>query len=209
MNERIKGIDVSKYQKTIDWDQVHAQGVEFAFARVTDGTKVVDEYFAANWRRMREAGIVRGVYQFFRASQSAVEQARLLVDLVNDAGGFERDDLPPVIDVEDGGCKGVEAAVVVAGVKAWLAEVERLTGKVPIVYTGVGLWSTLGALGADKSFLRFPLWVYHANNEAIDPASLEAMALLAIHAHGRHSRDQGGGRRRLLRRYACRACGVC
>ena len=34
----VKGIDVSKWQGTINWDEVKNDGVEFAIMRVSDGT---------------------------------------------------------------------------------------------------------------------------------------------------------------------------
>ena len=40
----VKGIDVSKWQGTINWDQVKSDGVEFAIMRVSDGTSYTDEH---------------------------------------------------------------------------------------------------------------------------------------------------------------------
>ena len=39
----VEGIDVSKWQGTIDWDAVAADGIRFAFIRTTDGTGYLDE----------------------------------------------------------------------------------------------------------------------------------------------------------------------
>src|SRR4030095_16772555 len=49
-NYSIHGIDVSRYQSYIDWDEVRAMNVEnvqigFAFIKATEGTKNVDQYF--------------------------------------------------------------------------------------------------------------------------------------------------------------------
>lgn len=163
---RIKGIDVSKYQKRIDWQTVQRQGIDFAFIRVSDGFTVKDEFFEANWNGAQSVGIVRGAYQFFRASQSGKEQARMMVDAIEQAGGLDADDLPPVVDVESIGCEGVAPAIVIERLLEWLAEVERLTGRIPIIYTGVGYWNALGKLGNNKEFLRFPLWVYHTQTQS-------------------------------------------
>ena len=40
---RLSGIDVSSFQGPIDWRRVRAAGIDFAFARVSDGLDVVDE----------------------------------------------------------------------------------------------------------------------------------------------------------------------
>lgn len=159
---RTKGIDVSKWQREIDWDQVHAQGVEFAFIRVQDGLGEVDPYFAANWRKAAVAGVVRGAYHFFRAGKPPFEQARKFVERVDAAGGFERFDLPPVLDVEELGCRGIAPSAVVHNARIWLGEVERMTGKRPILYTNPNTWTTmLGKHGNDRSFVSFPLWISH------------------------------------------------
>src|SRR5262245_53102110 len=93
----VAGIDVSYYQKDIDWTKVKAAGVDFAFIRVSDGLNFIDSKFSSNWPSARSAGIVRGAYQFFRPGLDPVAQANLLIERM---GPLEADDLPPVIDVE-------------------------------------------------------------------------------------------------------------
>jgi lysozyme len=162
MKPRTKGIDVAKYQGSIDWGRVHAEGIEFAFARVTDGLEEIDPYFGRNWIRMREAGVVCGAYHFFRAKLDPVKQAELFVDLVNAAGGFERDDLPPVLDVEQIGCRGVSPHLIVKNMKAWIEVVERLTRKRVIIYTNADQWNALAkAGGRDAVFAKRMLWTSH------------------------------------------------
>lgn len=165
--KRIKGIDVSKYQTEIDWDRVHAEGVEFAFARTGDGLNErthgePDHTFKTNWVRMKEAGIVCGAYHFFRAKLDPAKQARLFLDTVADAGGFERDDLPPVVDVEEIGCRGVSPVEVVAKLRIFLSIVERETGKLPMIYTTPNQWGLLRKGGSDSlTFSGHPLWISH------------------------------------------------
>src|SRR4051812_46519806 len=60
----VKGIDVSKWQGSIDWAKVKASGVAFAIARVGDGDSYVDPQFGANWSGMKAHGIIRGTYHF-------------------------------------------------------------------------------------------------------------------------------------------------
>ena len=62
MSKRIlHGIDVSEWQKKIDWQKVAADGVEFAMIRATHGLKV-DAYFEDNIKGAFAAGINVGVY---------------------------------------------------------------------------------------------------------------------------------------------------
>ena len=75
----IKGIDVAKYEPMINWADVAADGVEFAFVRVSDGTMFPDAYFDAHWAGSRAVGIKHGAYQFFRPSEDPIVQANMLL----------------------------------------------------------------------------------------------------------------------------------
>lgn len=146
----VKGIDVSYYQGTIDWAAVKADGVEFAFSRISDGLNSPDSKFAANWAGSKAAGVLRGAYQYFRPSQDALAQADLFLEKLGPLGA---DDLPPVIDVEADG--GLSPSQIAAKVRIWIDRVEAATGRRPIIYTGFYFWrDSVG--GAD--FLPSPLW---------------------------------------------------
>jgi lysozyme len=148
---RLAGVDVSHHQGAIDWKQVKAAGVVFAFARVADGTTVLDERFAENWKGMKRAGVRRGAYQVFRAEEDPEAQAELFIKLVHRLG---RPDLPLVADVETD--DGQTAERVRAGLGRWLRRVEKRTRRRPIIYTSPSMSELLG-----DGFGRFPLWVAH------------------------------------------------
>src|SRR5438034_1060907 len=86
-NGTVKGVDVSYYQGHVDWKTAHAHGIRFAFARVSDGTGFLDPQFGANWSGMKSAGVIRGVYQFFRPGQDPIAQANLLLNELKKHGG--------------------------------------------------------------------------------------------------------------------------
>lgn len=60
----LKGIDVSEHQRTIDWNQVKASGVQFAMIRGGYGKNNVDKYFHENAKGATVAGIPIGMYWF-------------------------------------------------------------------------------------------------------------------------------------------------
>jgi len=145
------GIDVSKWQGTINWGAVAGDGVEFAFIRVSDGTGYIDGQFGANWQGAGAQGILRGAYQFFRADEDPEAQAQIVLDHLAEHGPGE---LPAVIDVES--ADGQAPATVAANVRRWIDVVEAETGLAPIIYTGRYFWD-----GSVKStdFSDYPLWV--------------------------------------------------
>src|SRR5215831_11213924 len=150
----VEGLDVSYYEGVINWPAVKAAGKEFAFIRVSDGTGFNDPQFANNWPNARAAGVIRGVYQFFRPGQDAVAEANLLVSQVAAAGGLQPGDLPPVVDVEVS--DGQSASVVQQGIQDWIATVSQATGRTPLIYTSSGTWATAGS---PSGFGGYPLWV--------------------------------------------------
>ncbi len=80
------GIDVSKYNGTISWNKVKAQGVEFALIRIgargySSGSVVLDEKYVENLKGCRENGIDIGAYFFSQAitTTEAMEEANYCV----------------------------------------------------------------------------------------------------------------------------------
>ncbi len=94
----VEGIDVSKWQGEIAWDDVAAAGVTFAFIRTNHGLDILDEWYDFNWSEARRVGVLRGTYQYFAPEEDPIEQAELLLERM---GPLEVGDLPPVLDVEE------------------------------------------------------------------------------------------------------------
>lgn len=83
------GIDVSKHQGEIDWEQVADAGIEFAFVRVgyrgsREGSLYVDECKDANLQGAIENGIPVGVYFYSQAItvEEAIEEAELVLEAI-------------------------------------------------------------------------------------------------------------------------------
>src|SRR5579863_9736035 len=132
----VKGIDVSYYQGTIDWNAVAGDGVVYAFVRVSDGTGFPDPQFDNYWAGSRSAGIYHGAYQFFEPADVVTAQADLLLGKINNT--IAADDLPPVLAVEVTG--GLSASQVAANVKQWVDYVGGKLGRPPIIYVGKYFW---------------------------------------------------------------------
>ncbi len=103
------GIDVSKWNQTIDWKQVKAEGIEFAIIRcgyrgAASGVLVLDPMYEKNIRGAIEAGIPVGVYFFTQATNEveAVEEASMVISLIEDYDV----DYPVFLDSESAGGRG-------------------------------------------------------------------------------------------------------
>jgi lysozyme len=148
-NGNAQGIDVSHYQGTVNWPEVRQAGIEFAFAKATDGLTWTDPQFAVNWPAMKAAAILRGAYHFFEPADDAAAQAQFFLQTVQLASG----DLPPALDVETAGTSGT---VPWAGVETWLQTVAAATGVQPFLYID----PTFAAeYGAPASLAAYPLWI--------------------------------------------------
>ena len=137
----IHGIDVARYQGTIDWQQVRRAGISFAYIKATEGADLLDPRFKENWRNARRAGIPRGAYHFYYFCRSPEEQADWYIRNVP----RRRGDLPPVLDIEwnhtSRTCQRRPAAHVTrAEMHRFLAALTRHYGTRPVIYTTIDFW---------------------------------------------------------------------
>lgn len=138
---RIHGLDVARYQGTIDWPRVRRAGISFAYIKATEGADLLDPKFEENWREARRAGIPRGAYHFYYFCRTAEEQARWFIQNV------PRDPqaLPPVLDMEwnpfSPTCtKRPSDAVVRAEAQRFVRMIEQHYGKRAVIYTAIDFY---------------------------------------------------------------------
>jgi len=125
--------------------------LHFAFIKATEGNNDHDPYFKRNWKRSKEAGIIRGAYHFFIATKDGKMQARNFIDHVE----LESGDLPPVLDVEQ--IFTATPTQLRKEVQAWLDVVENYYSVKPIIYTNVDFYEKY----LKGYFDEYPLWVAH------------------------------------------------
>ena len=92
----VRGVDLSSYQGSVDWDVLSAQDIRFAFIKATEGSSFVDPRFKENWSSAAETDLRIGAYHFFSFESSGEKQAALFCNTVGSVDNM----LPPVIDVE-------------------------------------------------------------------------------------------------------------
>ena len=103
--ESVTGIDVSAWQKVIDWEQVKEAGVEFAMIRMgyrgyETGSLNRDNYATANLDGAIAAGLDVGVYFFSQAltPEEAEEEAYFLLEQIEPYAAYIT--MPVVYDWE-------------------------------------------------------------------------------------------------------------
>lgn len=150
----IKVIDVSHHQNKIDWKAVHADGVQGAFIKATEGRTGIDMKFSSNALGAGMAGLKIGYYHYAHPEQNSPE---------DEAANFYRTikankeaDFPHVLDVE-GASADIGGVALTSWCSIWLREVERLTGHPAMVYTGASFARSY--LGAELG--KWPLWIAH------------------------------------------------
>ncbi len=144
----VHGIDVSHYQREVDWDQIETQ-YAFVFLKATEGVALEDRYFRRHWQKLGQLRVKRGAYHFFLPSADAVQQANHFIRHVRLRPG----DLPPVVDVEVTG--KVSSREIAQGVRRWLERVERHYGVRPIVYSNASFYRQY----LQHEVAGYPVWI--------------------------------------------------
>jgi lysozyme len=166
------GIDVSRFNGTIDWAKVRADGVRFAFVAASRGSGKdcavapddcgTDPNFDANYAAARAAGVRVGPYH--RVFVNGDNEAELLADaraeadvFIASVGSLTKKDLAPAIDVETPfdvpGPNGLKKWL-----RVWVKRVHKQLGAKPLIYTNTSSWS---ATGSTQEFAKrgHHLWV--------------------------------------------------
>ena len=131
-SERAWGIDILFHMGEVDWPLVKSAGTDFVFIRATQGETFVDPFFENYWAGAKAAGILRGAYLYFDPDLDPVRQVDSFIQVFE--GQNYDGELPPVLDIEDAGTQSNEELL--AKLKTALTELEQVTGRQPILYSG-------------------------------------------------------------------------
>ena len=169
--QSIIGIDVSDYQSTINWTQVKAAGVTFAWAKATEGLTVTDAQYHNNAVNGVAAGVYMGAYHFAHpdthtTTAQAIAEANQFLSVAQPY--IVSCELPPVLDYEVSSSLSWTAQT--AWIQSWMNTVKTATGITPILYTDGSIASSLGSSLA--SYCK--LWIATDNGSAttIPPSPL-------------------------------------
>lgn len=175
--DTLLGIDVSRYQKDVNWKKVKAAGIDFVIVRLgyrgyETGLLNEDAYARKNLQGAREAGLLVGAYFFSQAltPEEAREEARFSMEILGD---FQLD-LPLTFDWEEQlRTENVDGETVTACALAFCDEVQQ-AGITPMIYfnprqaafvldlhqlTDYPWWLAMYDVGREFP-CRFDLWQY-------------------------------------------------
>lgn len=94
------GIDVSSYQKDIDWEKVcKDKRIRFVYIKATEGATYTSPHFEYNIENARKHGLKVGSYHFLRTTSTLAEQ----FENFTKSARPEDQDLVPLIDFENKG----------------------------------------------------------------------------------------------------------
>lgn len=169
--DKPKGHDVSSHQKNVDWQGAKEKGARFVYVKATESHTYRSPSFAQQYDGARDAGLVRGAYHFALPNRSSgTAQA---AHFVRNGGAWRADGwtLPPALDIEHNPydkkkkCYGLSKTGMVAWIKAFSDEVDRRTGRRPVIYTTTGWWND--CTGGSAAFAaNHPLWLARYNASA-------------------------------------------
>ena len=162
------GIDVSKYNKDIDWEKVRDAGIEYVIIRMgyrgsSTGALVEDPYYERNLQGAKNAGLKIGVYFFTQAlnETEAIEEASMVQTLISK----EELSLPVFLDVESSGGRGdlVNREQRTRNIRAFIETLENAGYRAGYYANKTWLHNYIYARDLEE----FPLWL--AQYKAVRP----------------------------------------
>lgn len=152
------GIDVSSYQKEIDWNKVLQSGVKFAILKIIRKDLNVDKQFENNWYGATKYGIpIQGVYNY----SYATTVAKAKIDAKRVLAALNGRKTMVWLDVEDDCQKGLGKNLITI-INAY-GKVITDAGLPFGVYTGQSFYNSyIKPYGG----VRYPMWIarYGTNN---------------------------------------------
>lgn len=168
-----RGIDVSTYQGDINWAQVKADGIDFAFIKATQGRSVsnaslrnfADSKFAQNIVNANRWGIRIGVYHYLTAwnVSEAMQEAEYFLSVISPYRSII--DLWAAVDVEDS--RSPKDKTLMAQIVNTFCSRVDAEGYKPMVYTNPD-WLTNKLGNVSHWDLWLALWRNKANVPTAD-----------------------------------------
>lgn len=168
-----KGIDISRYQSDVRWPHLYffedgtepdyrlngavagcVSPVEFVIIKATEGGDHKDSMMDTHADNAERFGYPRGFYHFYSKTSSAEANAANYIANVH----LDKNDLPPILDIEVEGVKADELL-------KWLGTVEKHYGRKPMIYTNERFYKMYVE---GTPLAKYPLWYSRFGRKDID-----------------------------------------
>ena len=144
------GIDVSKYQLTINWEEIKKNPkVQYVYIKATEGCDHTDHRYEDNIRNARKHGVKVGSYHYLTNRSSATAQFQNFIRTARK----DEQDLIPFIDVEE--CSRWTSQQLRDSLKVFADLLEDYYGCKPMIYTSENFFKK--HLG--RAFKDYPLFI--------------------------------------------------
>lgn len=155
-----KGIDVSKWQGTIDWDKVKKAGIDFAMIRAGFGKEStqIDKCFLYNIKHAQANGISVGVYWYSYAKtvEEAIQEAKVCLSIIKPY----KLEYPVAFDIEDYSQMNLSKRLKTDICKAFCNTIEK-AGYYAAIYVNCN-WLD-NHLYQEELLAKYDLWLAHWN----------------------------------------------
>lgn len=155
------GIDISRHQGRIHWDELgEVKRLKFVFVKATEGINIQDPWYESNISYARKHQIPVGSYHFLSKAPAALqfENFRAVYD-------EDKQDLLPVVDVEDDGTKGMSKEEIQLSLKTFCKLCKTYYGHSPIIYCSESYFKDY----LSPEFDGYYLWIASYNHEPVLP----------------------------------------
>ena len=170
------GVDVSAFQRDIDWQQVKDSGIRFAMLRLgyrgyESGKLVKDEYIDQNLEKTKEVGMPIGAYFFSQAL--TIKEVDEEIDFMLKTLGDYALHMPIVLDweipTEDARTARMDARTLTA-LQEYFCETMVEKGYTPMVYFN---WHQSNTLLYLNELEEYPFWLALYSNRMTYPYHVE------------------------------------
>lgn len=154
-DENYKGIDISNWQGTVDFNAVKTSGVQIVYLKATEGDYFEDPYLNSNYINAKSAGLLVSFYHYFKPTINAKAQAKFFIDTLSN----KQVDCRLALDIENS--DGYSPTELSNMCIEFLQEAENLSGDGVVVYT----YTYFAQISLTTALSVYPLWIAHYGAE--------------------------------------------
>jgi autotransporter-associated beta strand protein len=167
----VLGIDVYNGNGTMNWSQIASNGIQFAWAKATQGNYYQDAQLPNNESNGTGNGVYIGAYDFADPTAcSPLTEATYFVNYASQHGALNTGKLLPTLDMESVGSTINGASSLTTWINNWATDVYNLSGVHPLLYCSPGFFNGHGITSTGVPLWEAD-WTYPSNLSNSGPPS--------------------------------------